>query len=112
MFSSGETGLYVQILSSPLVNSAPISYVRSMFEKQKLPFDLGWRPSAVPITFATLGEYVLELFAVNPDKAAEGMGMSTCRRLKSIGQTLTSIQILCKTRMPPRSLTSLVERRL
>ncbi|KAF2167949.1 hypothetical protein M409DRAFT_22094 [Zasmidium cellare ATCC 36951] len=73
LFSSGETGLYVQILSSPLVNSAPISYVRSLFEKQKLPFDLGWRPSAVPITFATLGEYVVELFAVNPDRAAEGI---------------------------------------
>lgn len=74
LFSSGETGLYVQILSSPLVNSAPISYVRSLFEKQKLPFDLGWRPSAVPITFPTLGEYILELFAANPDRFVEGMG--------------------------------------
>lgn len=74
LFSSGETGLYVQVLSSPLVNSAPINYVRSMFEKEKLPFDLGWRPSLVPITFVSLGQYVVELFAVNPDKAAEGMG--------------------------------------
>lgn len=74
LFSSGETALYVQILSSPLNNSAPISYVRSMFEQQKLPFDLGWRPSAVPITFPTLGEYILELFAANPDKIAEGLG--------------------------------------
>ncbi|CAK4030502.1 sterigmatocystin biosynthesis peroxidase stcC [Lecanosticta acicola] len=73
ILSSGETGLYVQTMSSPVTNSAEISYVRSLFEKQKLPSDLGWRPSAVPITLMSLGEYIVELYAANPDRAAEGM---------------------------------------
>ena len=59
-------------MSNPIVNSAPIPYVKSLFEQQKLPFELGWRPSLEPITLISLGEYVLELFAANPDRVAEG----------------------------------------
>ena len=72
ILSSGETALYVQTMDSPVTNSAKIPYVRSLFEKEKLPYDLGWRPSAVPITLLSLGEYVLQLSAANPDSFAEG----------------------------------------
>ncbi|KAK5152710.1 hypothetical protein LTS14_008244 [Recurvomyces mirabilis] len=43
--------------------AAPISYVRSLFEQEKLPFDLGWRPSPLPITFASLSVMAAELQA-------------------------------------------------
>ena len=72
LLSSGETGLYIQTMDSPVTNSARIDYVRSLFEKQQLPYNLGWRPSAVPITLTSLGQYILELYAANPDKVAEG----------------------------------------
>jgi hypothetical protein len=72
--SGGETGLYVQSLSSPSKASAPLPYIKSLFVDEKLPFHLGWRPSPEPVTLLSLGGYILELFAANPDKFAEGAG--------------------------------------
>ncbi|EME41501.1 hypothetical protein DOTSEDRAFT_135407 [Dothistroma septosporum NZE10] len=72
ILSSGETALYVQTMDSPVTNSAQITYVKSLFEKEKLPYNLGWRPSAVPITLLSLGEYITQLSAANPDSFAEG----------------------------------------
>lgn len=72
LLSSGETALYVQTMDSPITNSARVDYVRSLFEQEKLPYELGWRPSAVPITLLSLGGYILELFAANPDAIGEG----------------------------------------
>ena len=84
IFSSGETGLYVQTMSDPITNSAPVAYVRSLFEKDKLPYELGWRPSKVPITLVSLGAYVLELFAANPDRVMEGKGELLASRKKVV----------------------------
>lgn len=89
IFSSGETGLYVQTMSDPVTNSAPVAYVRSLFEKEKLPYELGWRPSKLPITLVSLGAYVLELFAANPDRVVEGKGESMFFGESYVSEALT-----------------------
>ncbi|KAK5109492.1 hypothetical protein LTR62_006944 [Meristemomyces frigidus] len=72
VLSYGETALYLQTMSDPTSGEAKVEYVRSLFEQEKLPFELGWRPSAEPITLVTLGNMVLELYAANPENVPEG----------------------------------------
>ncbi|KAH9828197.1 putative sterigmatocystin biosynthesis peroxidase stcC [Teratosphaeria destructans] len=70
----GESALYLQTMSSPLSDGvARIDWIREMFEKEKLPYDLGWRPSAEPITLASLGEQVLQLYSAGPEPLPEGL---------------------------------------
>ncbi|EMC98499.1 hypothetical protein BAUCODRAFT_428193 [Baudoinia panamericana UAMH 10762] len=73
IFSYGETALYIQSMSDPASGMAQIDYVRSLFEQEKLPFELGWRPSAAPITLQSLGNMVFELFLANPQNVPEGL---------------------------------------
>ncbi|KAJ8116394.1 heme-thiolate peroxidase [Boeremia exigua] len=72
VLSYGENALYLQTMSDPVTGNAKIEYVRSLFEKEQLPFDLGWRPSKAPITLVSLGAMVAELYAVSPEPASEG----------------------------------------
>ena len=72
IFSYGETAIYLQTMSDPVSGVANIDYIRSLFEQEKLPYELGWRPSAAPITLASLGQMVFELFQANPQNVPEG----------------------------------------
>lgn len=49
-----------------------VDWVRSLFEKEKLPVALGWTPRAEPITIPSLGQMVMELFNASPQKVPEG----------------------------------------
>jgi len=73
ILSYGETALYLQTMSDPTSGVANINYVRMLFEQEKLPYALGWRPSASPITLTTLGQMVLKLFEANPQNLPEGL---------------------------------------
>lgn len=73
IFSYGETALYLQSMSDIASGVARVDFIRSLFEQEKLPYDLGWRPSALPITLTSLGNMVLELFAANPEAVPEGV---------------------------------------
>jgi hypothetical protein len=74
VFSYGENALYLQTMGSdPLSGKAKVEYVRSLFEKEKLPFELGWRPSVLPITLPSLGAMVVELQASSPEPLPEGV---------------------------------------
>jgi len=70
--SYGETALYLQSMSDPVSGMAQVQYVRSLFEQEKLPYALGWRPSATPITLMSLGQMILELYNDNPQALPEG----------------------------------------
>ena len=72
VLSYGETALYLQTMADPVSGVARVDYVRSLFEQEKLPYSLGWRPSTLPITLPSLGAMIVELFASNPQKIPEG----------------------------------------
>lgn len=72
VLSYGENALYLQAMSDPVSGNAKVEYVRSLFEKEQLPYNLGWRPSTAPITLTTLGAMVTKLYAVSPEPIAEG----------------------------------------
>ncbi|TKA81678.1 hypothetical protein B0A55_01340 [Friedmanniomyces simplex] len=72
VLSYGETALYLQTMGSPSANGvANVNYVRSLFEEERLPYDLGWRPSAEPITLLSLGQQVLQLYTAGPEPVPE-----------------------------------------
>lgn len=73
VFRYGETAIYLQAMGSDDFSGVTrVDWVRSLFEKEKLPYDLGWRPRAEPITIPSLGAMVLNLFAASPQKVPEG----------------------------------------
>jgi len=50
--------------------------VKSLFEQERLPYELGWQPSKLPITLMTLGQMIIELVAANGDDAVpEGLSV-------------------------------------
>lgn len=63
--------------SSPLAVTAPVAYVESLFVQQRLPYELGWQPSLVPITFASLGAYIVEIFSEIPEQLPIGLEVLT-----------------------------------
>lgn len=83
IFSYGETAIYLQTMSDPYSGKAKLSYVRELFEKEKLPYELGWRPSTQEITLATLGAMGGELMAANPNRFDEG-ALITADTLKDV----------------------------
>lgn len=72
VFSYGENAIYLQSMSDPVSGKAKVEYVRSLFEQEKLPYGLGWRPSRVPITLGSIGVMVAELYALGPEPISEG----------------------------------------
>lgn len=73
VLSYGENALYLQALSDPISGNAPISYVRSFFEQEKLPSALGWRPSPAPITLTSLGLMIVRLASESGEPLQEGV---------------------------------------
>lgn len=72
VLSYGETALYLQTMAKDVVSGvAPLSYVRSMFEKEKLPYDQGWRPVAEPVTLVSLANMINSLVPASGDPVKE-----------------------------------------
>lgn len=72
IFSYGETAIYLQTMGDTVSGVTNIKYIRQLMEQDRLPYNLGWRPSSVPITLASLGVTVAELYAANPGAGPEG----------------------------------------
>lgn len=72
IFSYGENAIYIQAMSDPESGMANLDYVRSLFEQEKLPYELGWRPSNSPITLFSIGQMLFELYGDSPEPGPEG----------------------------------------
>lgn len=76
VLSYGETALYLQTMSDPVSGVARVDFIREFFEKERLPVDLGWRPSAQQVNLATLGTMIVELYLANPQAVPEGAAIT------------------------------------
>ncbi|QIW98292.1 hypothetical protein AMS68_003810 [Peltaster fructicola] len=73
IFRYGETAIYLQAMGGDdSTGVTRVDWIRSLFEKEQLPYELGWRPRAEPITLPSLGQMVFELFSISPEKVPEG----------------------------------------
>jgi hypothetical protein len=69
----GEMSLALQTMGGDdLTGVTRLDWVNQLFTQEKLPYNLGWRPRVEPITVPSLGQMVLEIFTVSPDKLSEG----------------------------------------
>lgn len=81
VLSYGETALYLSVMGDPITGVAPVSYVRSFFEQERLPYELGWTKPKTQTNFLTLGAMVLQLNIANGEPLPEGLilGESTLK---------------------------------
>jgi hypothetical protein len=63
-------------MSDPVSGNAEVEYIRSLFEQEKLHYELGWRSSKVPITLASLGVMVTEIYGGSAEPVREGAKIS------------------------------------
>ncbi|KAL9530545.1 Peroxidase [Sphaerulina musiva] len=69
----GEVSIYLQAMGADDATGVTrVDWVRELFEQERLPYDLGWRPRAQPITVASLGQMVFELYTISPSAVPEG----------------------------------------
>lgn len=69
----GEVSIYLQTMGADDATGVTrVDWVRELFEQERLPYDLGWRPRAQPITVASLGQMVFELYTISPSAVPEG----------------------------------------
>jgi len=73
IFSYGETAIYLSTMGDPTTGVAPVPYVRSLFEKERLPYELGWRPTVEPTTLNSLGAMLFALNLANGEPVPEGL---------------------------------------
>lgn len=64
--SYGETALYLSVMGNPVTGDAPVSYVKTFFECERLPYTDGWRPSPIETNLASLAVMVGELQKASP----------------------------------------------
>lgn len=69
----GEVSIFLQTMGSDDISGVTrLDWVKALFEEERLPYDLGWRPRKEPITVGSLGLMVFNLFNVSPQKVPEG----------------------------------------
>lgn len=73
ILSYGETALYLSTMGDPITGVAPLDFVRSLFEEERLPYELGWQPPKTTTTLASLGAMALELNAASGEQVPEGV---------------------------------------
>lgn len=83
ILSYGETSLYLQTMSDSVTSGvAPLKYVRSLFEQERLPFNMGWRPPTQQVTLETLGQMIFELYPLSGEALPEGLEVLTIGAVK------------------------------
>ncbi|KAA8626385.1 Peroxidase-2 domain containing protein [Pyrenophora tritici-repentis] len=71
ILSLAENSLLLQTMGGAGSDKADLRFVRTFIQEQKLPFELGWRPSKAPITLLTLGAMSVEILKKSPDTGNE-----------------------------------------
>jgi hypothetical protein len=66
----GQSALYLSAMGDPATGIAKASFVDSLFELERLPFELGWTPSASQTNKTTLAALVTKLQAAAASAAA------------------------------------------
>ena len=68
----GEMSIFIQAMGGHQNGVTRLDWVDQLFVQERLPYNLGWRPRAKPITIPNLGQMVFDIFSVSPDKFSEG----------------------------------------
>ena len=90
VLSYGETALYLSTMGDPTSGNAPVEYVRSLFEKERLPYELGWKKPAQQTTLTSLGAMILALNAATGEEVPEGVILTS----STLKNALTGVNVV------------------
>ena len=82
IISNAETALYLMAMGNG--NSAPLKYVRVLFEEERLPFKEGWRPSKTPIDVKFALTNIAKVIGASNDAGPQGLSPSETKVMKAI----------------------------
>jgi hypothetical protein len=72
-----EAAIILEALGeNPEAMTAPKSYFKMFFEQEKLPYELGWRPSKLGITTPSIFSTAGLIFAASNETVPEGLQMT------------------------------------
>jgi hypothetical protein len=67
----GEAALFLSVMGDPITGIARSSFVDSFFEKERLPYELGWRPSVAQTNFPSLALLASRIIVAAGDPVLE-----------------------------------------
>ncbi|KAI9148171.1 putative sterigmatocystin biosynthesis peroxidase stcC [Paramyrothecium foliicola] len=65
-FGVGESAAYILILGDRVSGTVRKSFVEFLFEEEKLPLELGWRPQKEPLSIEDLSDMMIRIRAATP----------------------------------------------
>ena len=68
----GETALYLMAMGDPLTGTAPLEYIRILFEQERLPYNEGWRTPTTQISLGSTLNMMNKLAAADSEIQQEG----------------------------------------
>ncbi len=60
----------------PTTGVAPVEYVRAIIEKERLPYEEGWRKRVQPTTLRSFAQMIFELNIANREEISEGLTLT------------------------------------
>ena len=76
MLGYGESSLYIMTMGDPLTGIAPLSYIRILFEQERLPYAEGWRTPTTRITLGVVLNMMAKLAASGGEVLEEGVAIT------------------------------------
>jgi len=77
LFGYGESALYLAVFGDAEKGEIPTKYLRTLVEKERLPYEQGWEKSETPITQMILNGLLFKLFMANKNKLTEVLMLGT-----------------------------------
>jgi hypothetical protein len=80
-FGIGETAAYIMVLGDRVSGTVPRSWIEYLFEKERLPIELGWRTVKDTIVDADLFDMMDRVTAATPQAKKRSVGVTTPRSI-------------------------------
>ncbi|EME40839.1 hypothetical protein DOTSEDRAFT_74410 [Dothistroma septosporum NZE10] len=77
LLSYGEAALYLSVLGDPTSGIAPVKYIQTFFEQERLPYNEGWRTPTQQTTLNSVGNMIGRLYQDSPESLPEGLEVIT-----------------------------------
>lgn len=107
----GETALYIMTMGDPLTGIAPLSYIRILFEQERLPFAEGWRSPNTRITLGVALIMMDRLAASGGEAPGEGVVVTNNTLTKALlgpNATINKISSFVQSKLKDSGLADLL----
>ena len=107
----GESSLYIMTMGDPLTGIAPLSYIRILFEQERLPYAEGWRTPTTVIALGVALNMMAKLAASVGEVLEEGVAINNstlAKALLGLDTTLNEIPSFVRSKLEVSGLGDLL----